>query len=198
MHNSHFKLPFRPSDINVYETIDFSQDNWFFNPIDNPENSQFTLTENVVTNPSIQNGFANPSTQNVVQLPLTQNVFTNPSTGNVITHPSTGNVFTNPSIENVDEVPSIENVNELPSTQNVVQENRNRRVVCLDPEADYAELGFLADLKPKYNIILWPSTFGVKRKAPDSPYLIAFKKFLEGKYHKNIIQFTSMYLKQIK
>jgi hypothetical protein len=164
-------LNFRPSDINVYQANnDFSHDNWFFNPTDNPENPQFTLTENVVTNPSIQNGFANTSTQNVVQLPLTLNVFTN-------TNPSTENVITNPSIENVDEVLS---------TQNVAPENRNRRVVCPDPEADYAELGFLADLKPKYNIILRPSTFGVKRKAPDSPYLIAFKKFLEGKYHKNI------------
>jgi hypothetical protein len=161
-------LNFRPSDINVYQANnDFSHDNWFFNPTDNPENSQFTLTENFVTNTSTHNAFANPSTQNVVQLPLTQNVITNPS---------------------------IENVDEVPSTENVAPENRNRRVVCPDPEADYAELGFLADLKPKYNIILRPSTFGVKRKAPDSPYLIAFKKFLEGKYNNNIIQFTSMYL----
>ena len=59
-------------------------------------------------------------------------------------------------------------------------ENRKPRVVC--PESDYDELGFQADFPPKFNVILRPSKFGVKREASESPYLTVFKKFLAGEF----------------
>ena len=66
------------------------------------------------------------------------------------------------------------------STENISIVNQPR-VICPRPEDDYNELGFLADLPAKVNIILKPSNVSNQGTKPDeSPYQQEFKKFLNG------------------
>jgi hypothetical protein len=51
------------------------------------------------------------------------------------------------------------------------------RVICASPDD---EMGFLKDLPPPCNVILQPSTIGMSGKIPESPFLLAFQKFLKG------------------
>lgn len=57
-------------------------------------------------------------------------------------------------------------------------EDKSKIVLCAPPDD---EMGFLLNLPPPCNVILQPSSIGMSGKAPpESPFFIAFKKFLSG------------------
>ncbi|CAB4064509.1 unnamed protein product [Lepeophtheirus salmonis] len=53
------------------------------------------------------------------------------------------------------------------------------------------EMGFLVDLPPSCNVILQPSSIGLSGKIPESPFQIAFLKFLKGEQQSNSEQITT-------
>jgi len=42
-------------------------------------------------------------------------------------------------------------------------------------------MGFLLNLPPPCNVILQPSNIGLSGRVPESPFFVAFQKFLRGK-----------------
>ncbi|XP_040569242.1 uncharacterized protein [Lepeophtheirus salmonis] len=70
------------------------------------------------------------------------------------------------------------------------QEYKNycQRVISKPPDD---EMGFLVDLPPSCNVILQPSSIGLSGKIPDSPFQIAFLKFLKGEHQSNSEQITT-------